>query len=107
MGFLVLGNPVLVVRRFVAGRCANSGGGEHDMAKKRRKAAKKASKRSSRKSARRARSGGASMDTTVNALVILVVIIIAIAGAYMYLQKAKAEPALIDVSPAMVLIAPK
>ena len=47
------------------------------------------------------------MDATVNALVILVVICIAIAGMYFYMQKAKAEPALTHVSPAVVAIAPR
>ena len=46
------------------------------------------------------------MDTTVNALIILVVICLAVAGLYYYVQKAKAEPALIE-QPALVLIAPK
>jgi hypothetical protein len=78
--------------------------GGHDMAKKRKGAAKKSARKSSWKPAK---ASGYSADTTVNALVILVVIILAIAGTYMYLQKAKAEPALIAVSPAVVSIAPK
>ena len=48
---------------------------------------------------------GFTTDATVNALVILVVLAIAIAGAYMYLQKAKAEP--IGVTPIAVSIAPR
>ena len=77
------------------------------MAKKRKKSAsRKPAKKAARKSATRSKSAsGYSADTTVNALVILVVIIIVIACFYMYSQKAKAEPALIDVSPISLSIA--
>jgi hypothetical protein len=78
--------------------------GANDMAKKRKTAAKRAKKPAKRASKRS--STGTDMDTTVNALVILVVIALVIGGIYMYMQKAKAEPALIDVTP-ISLIAPK
>jgi uncharacterized protein HemX len=79
------------------------------MAKKRKKAAKPAAKMPAKKAvhSKPAQTSGYSADTTVNALVILVVIIIAIGAAYMYLQKAKAGPAPIDVSPMSLLIAPQ
>jgi hypothetical protein len=85
--------------------------GAHDMAKKRKvakKAAAKAAKKPARKPAAKADTfAGYSADTTVNALVILVVIILVVGATYLYLQKAKAEPALIDVSPVTISIAPK
>jgi hypothetical protein len=80
------------------------------MAKKRKAAVKKAAKAAAKKSVKAAAvkpasSGGG--DVTVNALVIALLIIFVIGGLYFYLQKAKAEPAMIDITPAAVSLAPR
>jgi hypothetical protein len=73
------------------------------MAKKRKAAAKRTTRKPARRS-RPANRRSQNPDATVNALVILVVIVIALASAYFYLQKAKAEPARITVSPTAILL---
>jgi uncharacterized protein HemX len=88
------------------------------MAKKRKTAVKKAAKPAARTAAKPAAkkpakavaakpaaSGGG--DVTVNALVIAVLIALVIGGLYLYLQRAKAEPAMIDITPAAVSLAPR
>jgi hypothetical protein len=80
--------------------------GNHTMAKKRKAAAKRAARKPVRRS-RPAKRRGSNPDATVNAVIILVVIVIALASAFFYLQKAKAEPAPINLSPAAISLEKK
>ena len=76
------------------------------MAKKRKAAARKSTRKSAARS-KPAKRRGQNPDATVNALIILAVIIIALAVAYFYMPRAKAEAALINVGPAAISLEQK